>query len=90
MVCCVLPENNRRFAHIERILHPIILILLHTHVTSKITYRISNTIYTYNMEEVVVCALICLFAMNRARDYLEDRYDRILSLLEGESFDSKI
>jgi hypothetical protein len=42
------------------------------------------------MEEVVVCALLCLFAMNRARDYLEDRYDRILSLLEGESFDSKM
>jgi hypothetical protein len=42
------------------------------------------------MEEVVVCALLCLFAISRVRDYLEERYDRILSLLEVESFDSKI
>ena len=41
------------------------------------------------MEEVVVCALLCLFAINRARDYLVDRYVRMLSLLEGESFDTK-
>jgi hypothetical protein len=35
------------------------------------------------MEEVIV-ALIYLFAISRARDYFEKRYDRILSLLEDD------
>ena len=35
------------------------------------------------MEEVIV-ALLYLFAISLARDYLEKRYDRILSLLEDD------
>ncbi len=34
------------------------------------------------MEEVVVFALLGLFAMGRAGEYLASRYDRTLSLLE--------
>jgi hypothetical protein len=35
------------------------------------------------MEEVIV-ALLYLFAISLARDYLDKRYDRILSLLEDD------
>lgn len=35
----------------------------------------------FKMEEVLV-ALMYLFAISRARDYFEKRYDRVLSLLE--------
>lgn len=41
------------------------------------------------MEEVLV-ALLYLFAISLARDYLEKRYDRILSLLEDDMNASEI
>ena len=38
----------------------------------------------FKMEEVLV-ALMYLFAISRARDYFEKRYDRVLSLLEDDT-----
>lgn len=41
------------------------------------------------MEEVIV-ALLYLFALSRARDYFESRYDRTLALLEDQENNTEI
>ena len=41
------------------------------------------------MEEVLV-ALLYLFAISRARDYFENRYDRTLSLLEDQECNAEV
>jgi hypothetical protein len=51
-------------------------------LTRSILFQHPTSYSEGEMEEVVVFALLCLFAMGRAGEYIATRYDRILCLLE--------